>query len=473
MSKRGMLLVMKQLHVIMYQQLSAWLLYGHLKDDHHEFYITRSDSAKREASFIIDYGKLPTYITQRCAKIILFIGTSLNLFVDDKNLNDEGEKDQLIGFDKTKWRMEGLLKEREREYLASLRRLEHLDVFSVDKFELLIEEIRGTVSRDLWVLCVKHGKLRACLHMLKDFYLLARGELFLTFIEEADPLLRNPVTRVTGHDVRQAFIRSALHIQLEVDVAPFQLFTLTVDDKKEEDGDDSAVVRQYPRYDNVDNGWSRLGMRFNVKWPLHILFKGDELDKYEQLFKFLLRVRRTQSQLQATWMSLMRNQHQHDRALLRQQWTCRCHMQYFVDNLQYYLQADVLESHFNALLAKIETGDEAEQDFQLICSSHEQFLSSLLAQCFILSSTVCRSLIDILDICQHYCQVVNTSSAALSAHQLSQRLGKLWLEYSGKVDLFFKILTSVCSNQCNPHISQLTLRLDYNKFFSSSHRYQT
>ena len=489
--RKTMLVVLKQCHAVMYHQLSAWLLYGVLNDRHKEFFIqkkvkcdeisiceevdnpqTPASDLNKETSFSLCYENLPSYISHRCATIICFIGTSLNLFIND-DYSFSQKCPQALGkssFDMNKWKVEGLLKEKERDYLISLRELQHADEFVPNDFERLIDQIRLTVSRDLWTLCVDHANLVSMFHTLKDFFLLGRGELYQTFIDEANDLLKNPPTKVTEHDVRQAFMRSATQVQIETESFPFKLFSLTVNNTKQDAQD--FLIQPFPKYENVDNGWSRLGLTFEVQWPLQTLFKDADLEKYNQLFKFLLRVRRTQSQLQQAWMGQMgrcRSDNSDELSqLMRLQWTCRRQMQYFVDNLQYYLLADVIESQFQRLTNVIKTSDAKDRDFEVVCVAHENFLNALLSQCFILSSKVCSCLIEILDVCQKFCEVIRTSSVLISRHDVITQLTELHDEYSDRVDVFFKLMTGISSNQCNPHITLLTLRLDYNRYFSKN-----
>ena len=44
------------------------------------------------------------------------------------------------------------------------------------------------------------------LDILRSFFLLARGELFQEFIEEADTFLNKPPNAATEYDIRQCFV---------------------------------------------------------------------------------------------------------------------------------------------------------------------------------------------------------------------------------------------------------------------------
>ena len=51
----------------------------------------------------------------------------------------------------------------------------------------------------LWTLVVEEADLYGQLRIMKDFFLLGRGELFLTFIDKAQLLLMAPPTITTQH----------------------------------------------------------------------------------------------------------------------------------------------------------------------------------------------------------------------------------------------------------------------------------
>ena len=481
--REAMLNIMSNCHIVMYKQLLSWLLYGLLIDRYNEFFITKisSDSLDKTSNnlpsisqarhiddFEVKLVNLPSYIPNRIARVICFIGSSLQLFqCEDSTQNNSADPD---------YKLKGILQQAEKEFIKELQALQQAKEFVLEDFEMCIDKIRRVVAKELWKLCVEQGQLVSYFNMVKDFFLLGRGELFLVFIDEANSLLRNPPSRVTQHDVQQIFLRSAAKIQIE-DELPFQLFHLTIRATSAEP-DSSLFANIY----SVDDGWSRLGMSFKVNWPLHTIFKPSTMEKYSHLFRFLLRVKRTQVALQRVWTILMRKQQASDlssnlfsnvsvdateHALAALQWQCRSHMQFFVDNLQYYFQADVLESHFTHLLNKIRIADEAHQDFESLIMAHDNFLNALMSQCFVMSSTVCSCLMEILDLCQQFCEIVVASHLVQSKEETHEQISKLWELFSKKTFVFFQVLTGVCSSQCNPHISQLTLRLDYNRHYSS------
>lgn len=489
--------ILQKLHVVLYNQLAAWLLHGLLIDRHKEFFICKQDKKVDDSlsifqeqsvstldsqmdTFHIRAEMLPSYIPSREADIILFVGTSLHLFENDVHKVDSLSLQSnvhvalrhLPNRDSHRDRIE----EKRQEFRVEFLSLQKQEIFSLEKLQASLDKIRSTVAKDLWDICVVQANLESHLTMLKDFFLLGFGELYMVFLEEVSHVMRRAVSKMTEYDVNRAFRQSAVRVQLEEDDSALQNFHLTIAKTPKEDTSISYPIDAGYVMDS-DDTWSLLGMTFNVKWPLHIIFTPSILSKYNKLFRFLLRVRRTQLALQNLWALQMSSSkfsliHSDDDADLKRNvsnLTLRMHMSHLVDSLQYYLQADVLESHFSNLLAKIQ--DPSFTDFDQIIIAHDQYLTALLAQCFILSTPVFRSLIDVLNICQQFCEVVTASIQAgtmVAREVISQRVDQLSKDFGRQSSLLFHTLSAVCNQQSNPHLAQFLLLLDYNKYYTQN-----
>ena len=57
-------------------------------------------------------------------------------------------------------------------------------------FERFVDTVRETASRHLHTLVLVNADLRNELDILRSFFLLRRGELFQTFIEDSDSYLQ-------------------------------------------------------------------------------------------------------------------------------------------------------------------------------------------------------------------------------------------------------------------------------------------
>ncbi|XP_027277868.1 gamma-tubulin complex component 4 isoform X3 [Cricetulus griseus] len=504
-------------HGVMYKQLSAWMLHGLLLDQHEEFFIKQGPSsgninaqaeedeedlgiggltgkqlrelqdlrlieeenmlAPSLKQFSLRVEILPSYIPVRVAEKILFVGESVQMFENQNvNLTRKGS----------------ILKNQEDTFAAELHRLKQQPLFSLVDFEQVVDRIRSTVAEHLWKLMVEESDLLGQLKIIKDFYLLGRGELFQAFIDTAQHMLKTPPTAVTEHDVNVAFQQSAHKVLLDDDnLLPLLHLTIEYHGK---DHKDATQPREGPSRETSPreapaSGWAALGLSYKVQWPLHILFTPAVLEKYNVVFKYLLSVRRVQAELQHCWALQMQRKHLKSNQTDAVKWRLRNHMAFLVDNLQYYLQVDVLESQFSQLLHQI----NSTRDFESIRLAHDHFLSNLLAQSFILLKPVFHCLNEILDLCHSFCSLVSQNLGPLDergAAQLSilvkkfkqgfskdsKRLALCMVVtaqlsqqgFSRQSSLLFKILSSVRNHQINSDLAQLLLRLDYNKYYTQA-----
>uniref|UniRef100_H3CE85 Gamma-tubulin complex component n=1 Tax=Tetraodon nigroviridis TaxID=99883 RepID=H3CE85_TETNG len=480
-------------HGVMYKQLAAWMLHGLLLDQNEEFFVKQGPSAGGAAAnqeeeeedlglgglsgkqlrelqdlrlieeenmlapslqqFSLRAEMLPSYIPVRVAEKILFVGESVQMFEN----HTHGPS-----------RAGSILKHQEDAFATELHKLKQEPLFSLVDFENLIDRIRSTVAEHLWTLMVEESDLLEQLKIIKDFYLLGRGELYQVFIDLAQHMLKTPPTAVTEHDVNVAFQQAAHKVLLDDDNL-LPLLHLTVD-YQGKDGKEAAGPRDgaTPPQDTSPRevpptGWAALGLTYKVQWPLHILFTPAVLEKYNVVFRYLLSVRRVQSQLQHCWALQMQRKHLKSTQTDAVKWRLRNHMAFLIDNLQYYLQVDVLESQFSQLLQQI----NSTRDFESIRLAHDHFLSNLLAQSFILLKPVFHCLNEILELCQTFCSLVAQSMTSLDERGTAQ-LDLLVKGFRRQSSLLFKILSSVRNHQINSDLAQLLLRLDYNKYYTQA-----
>uniref|UniRef100_A0AAZ3QFM3 Gamma-tubulin complex component n=1 Tax=Oncorhynchus tshawytscha TaxID=74940 RepID=A0AAZ3QFM3_ONCTS len=433
-------------HGVMYKQLAAWMLHGLLLDQSEEFYVKQGPSAGGAAAnqeedeedlgigglsgkqlkelqdlrlieeenmlapslqqFSLRAEMLPSYVPIRVAEKILFVGESVQMF---ENHNHSPS------------RAGSILKHQEDMFATELHRLKQQPLFSLVDFENLIDGIRSTVAEHLWTLMVEESDLLGQLKIIKDFYLLGRGELYQVFIDHAQHMLKTPPTAVTEHDVNVAFQQAAHKVLLDDDnLLPLLHLTIDYQGKESKDATGTREGATPPQESSPrevpPTGWAALGLAYKVQWPLHILFTPAVLEKYNVIFRYLLSVRRVQSELQHCWALQMQRKHLKSNQTDAVKWRLRNHMAFLVDNLQYYLQVDVLESQFSQLLQQI----NSTRDFESIRLAHDHFLSNLLAQSFILLKPVFHCLNEILELCHNFCSLVSQNVAPLDERGTAQ-----------------------------------------------------
>ncbi|KAK7879108.1 hypothetical protein WMY93_034110 [Mugilogobius chulae] len=453
-------------HGVLYKQLAAWMLHGLLLDQHEEFFIRQGPSVAggsanqdEEEDDLFMYKTPDQPALSLCTKKLR---PNLPVVYANKKLN---MSDPTVP--------ESMYKKLRPNLPESITRTQDPTLPVMYKKRttptcLSLCTMRRCVENLLTV-------IRACsLHLVqnvseesqneKGFLSSGSGELYQVFIDLAQHMLKTPPTAVTEHDVNVAFQQAAHKVLLDDDNL-LPLLHLTVDyQSKDKDpgGRDQVPAQDSSPRDPPQTGWAALGLSYRVQWPLHILFTPAVLEKYNVVFRYLLSVRRVQSQLQHLWALQMQRKHLKSSQSDAPQWRLRNHMAFLIDNLQYYLQVDVLEAQFSQLLAQI----NSTRDFESIRLAHDHFISNLLAQSFILLKPVFHCLSEILELCHSFCSLVGQNST-LDDRGLAQ-LDLLTKGFRRQSSLLFKILSSVRNHQINSDLAQLLLRLDYNKYYTCS-----
>jgi len=130
----------------------------------------------------------------------------------------------------------------------------------------------------------------------------------------------------------------------------------------------------------------------------------------------------------------------------------RGHMTFLVDNLQYYLMADVLATKISGLQAKLKDTNSFEEVKRL----HEQFLAEVQASVFLHNPQVNKCLTGMMRTCLQFCSAEETSGLCLTFQRQSS--------------LLIQLLTSLRSHLAPSSLAQLLTRIDYNRYFSRKER---
>jgi gamma-tubulin complex component 4 len=106
--------------------------------------------------------------------------------------------------------------------------------------------------------------------------------------------------------------------------------------------------------ESVHNGWDRIGLSYRVEWPFHSLITRKVIKKYNEIFAYLLSIRRVQLELNQCFLLRMRlNGKSLTRSIDPQVWQTRNHMSFLIDNLQFYLQVDIFTQNNYTVLYNI------------------------------------------------------------------------------------------------------------------------
>ncbi|CAL0300253.1 unnamed protein product [Lupinus luteus] len=522
-------------HQVMYNQLASWMVYGILQDQHGEFFITRQEDRDVENSsshpdiseklarlstddasltdwhlgFHICLDMLPEYIPMHVAESILFAGKAVRVLRNPSPSFQSGDAvypQMPKSFHKihglagrfqfqrvpviNKGMGEDLLPQSEADKIETkLLDLKESSEFHKRSFECAVDSIQAIAASHLWQLVVVRADLNGHLRALKDYFLLAKGDFFQCFLEESRQLMRLPPRQSTAEaDLMVPFQLAALKTIGEEDkyfskvslrmpsfgiaVKPSQL-----DPPKATSSTDGTRASTSSASSKMSfEGWDGIALEYSVDWPLHLFFTQEVLSKYLKVFQYLLRLKRTQMELEKLWASVMHQYHtdfakrQNDRdkcsitnekrQRLRPMWQVREHMAFLIRNLQFYIQVDVIESQWNILQTRI----EESHDFTELVGFHQEYLSALISQAFLDIGSVSRILDGIMKLCLQFCWNNETQDTSELEHIAE--------EFNKKSNSLYTILRSsrLAGSQRAPFLRRFLLRLNLNSFFEATAR---
>jgi len=170
------------------RQLATWVLYGRLPAyGAHDFFVHQTgQSDSTFPDFETDNALLPKFVAPETAASILFIGKSLN------HIRNRGVIQETYGAQKPMSELELLP--------IHLRFLSELVVpLSTAALFQAISAIRLSLSRNTLQQLLPLPKVIQILELLREFFLLGRGEFAISLVAEADDRLRSRARQLSSH----------------------------------------------------------------------------------------------------------------------------------------------------------------------------------------------------------------------------------------------------------------------------------
>ncbi|XP_012058261.1 PREDICTED: gamma-tubulin complex component 4 [Atta cephalotes] len=476
-------LMVHSVHIVFYKHLTSWLLYGHLEDPYREFFIQKiSDCEKvlmhedgknnidaRESindkkinvdmwDYNVQMDMLPSYIKPSLANKILTIGQTVIMFG-----NDPRQKKDFSMIPKTENSVWG---DKEYKYFRKLQNLQAKSVFNIVEFDRTINELKQCVTELLWHVAVEEAQLMQQLRLVKEFFLMGRGDLFLELIKLTTHILNKAPTSHTSRDINLAFQMALrkIHLNDESAIDSFNFVVPALPFENEDANTDITDLFDNEKQDpNEKRGWGMITLKYKVVWPLHLLFNPEALNDYNTLFRFLLRVKKTQIELWNLW-----SEHMHHKDFDIGVIQLRNNLIFIVDNLQYYLQVDVMESQY----AIMEANMKNTRNFEDIQKAHSMFLANVMSQTFLLGSgtgkknPVNKLIHLLLRLCDDF--ILQASMWEVGNLLLTEKeeLKTLCETLDSVMDWLTKTLNRVRAQPSGEHLARLLLRLDFNRWFS-------
>ncbi|GFR50820.1 hypothetical protein Agub_g13079, partial [Astrephomene gubernaculifera] len=419
---------------------------------------------------------LPIYVSADLADTVLFVGRAVRVLRRQPAAGGAGGGGAAGGGPHELLPLQDMM-----QFGQAFTQLQSEPELSPMRLGLVVEGLRAHVARLLWRLLVGRAGLLPHLAALKDYLLLARGDFWNTFLAESKPLMAAPPRpQSVDADLAVPLARSAAKSSAEGDplLPAFSLRYLWGQEAEAAFQISSGKVGSggHP-VPPLDPCWDPLVLEVRLDWPLGLLLGREQLRRYNQLFALLLRLRRMQGWLDDAWKDLRVMDKQLQRSpsapsssavphgRMRELQDLRNVMAHLVNNLQIYIQTDVIEVNFSALENKISSC----QDFSELERAHHVFLSTLMVQSFLTVRSLCAVLGDIFQDVASLSQLV--SRAGCDPQRLDfAAIARVRSNFIRHATGLYNTISSqrMIDSFRAPHLAQLVTRLNYNLWYGAA-----
>lgn len=306
------------------RQISAWVLYGRLPTiGATDFFISRQvvdgSEQKPNDSYRVQDSLVPCFVTPAAANSVLFVGKSINRIRDRRSFSAGASSDDIPTPDLT------LLS----DHLAYLSSLE--SPINSSSFSAAIGAIRLSLSQNVLQKFLPMAKVLEILYILKDFFLLERGEFTVALLSAADERLTSKskterlkpslVNDLAGMTIKEGEV-SAMLSRTWTSLSSLQ--SLDDEDADEELDQARELLRLSigtlstresnhkltgPAFDDLLLPSSTI-LSLRIPSPLDLFLTSPDVDTYSYIHSYLLAIRRAHVRLSKLFLlSVLRRKH--------------------------------------------------------------------------------------------------------------------------------------------------------------------
>ncbi|KAI5849180.1 gamma-tubulin complex component protein [Tricharina praecox] len=386
------------------REISTWVLYGRLPSSSTygssspstDFFITevegdvvQNPGGEEEMGVLKEYTinkrLLPGFVTAQTASSIVFIGRALSMIRLRGGLAATNESTAAVASP------EMTLLPMHLTFLQSLK-----SPLTPQKLTNAIAAIRLSLSRHTLQTLLPAEKVLDAIHVLREFFLLGRGEFALNLIEQSSERVRNRWRRpgalkaptggvlikegeVSAILTRTWGVLSSLQgeevIDERLDTARDLLFLSLYQPPASTPGKKSG-----DSFKDILVGVP-ISLNFHLSWPLELFLQPTDLEDYDSIFAYLIAVRKAQMRLQSLWQGRRQPVQTHvtkeerisRKAVFREReakerkiWATASVTIFFLETLVSYWQGEVIESAFKSLVDIVSppqaTADDDDED---------------------------------------------------------------------------------------------------------------
>ena len=337
-----------------YDMLRQWIYDGELSDPYLEFFVSEQQDKLDESGgdrksgatsvweekYTLNSPMVPTIITETFAKKVFLIGKSLNFIRH--------------GCNDATW-VESYSKSASRE-------LRYGDIATL---ETSIDEAYKTTMARLIDLMATRFHLFDHLNALKKYLLLGAGDFIAVLLESLSSNLDRPANTQYRHTLTAQLEHAVRNSNAQYDSADVR----------------SRLDSRMLELSHGEIGWDVFTLEYKISPPVDVIITPFASKQYLKIFNLLWRVKRVEYSLNTTWRKCMTGARSflssiHDK--LGRDWkSARCavaEMVHFVNQLQYYILFEVIESSWAQLLEALHKPESTLDD---MIAAHAAYLTSI------------------------------------------------------------------------------------------------
>ncbi|EPS41539.1 hypothetical protein H072_4576 [Dactylellina haptotyla CBS 200.50] len=326
------------------RQVSTWVLYGRIPTFGAVDFMIREMATAAEdddedledtvllLDFALSKSNVPKFVTAQTASSILFVGRALHQIRRKGGLNKAGSKMGAAPSVAVAITSEKLLLQEHLDILQDLK-----TPLSPVLFQAAINSIRDSLSRNTLQTLLPTEQILDVLYILREFYLLGRGEFAIGLVEQAEESIRKRMTRPALFKSKTGTSLGAVTVKDgevgNVLKRTWAALYLRQSEEQQDDRLDRAREVLYLGLANKDAGavgytpgtgpikvplivknldktvfgdlllGVPISLGFNLTWPLELFLTPQDLEIYQFLFHYLMAIRRAQMKLQALWQA--------------------------------------------------------------------------------------------------------------------------------------------------------------------------
>ncbi|KAJ4844658.1 hypothetical protein Tsubulata_024215 [Turnera subulata] len=220
----------------------------------------------------------------------------------------------------------------------------------------------------------------------------------------------------------------------------------------------------------VEDGFDSLVFTYKVSWPLELIAHSEAIKKYNQVMRFLLKVKHAKFVLDKArrWMWKGRGKVTNT---LKRHWLVEQKLLHFVDAFHQYVMDRVYHSAWHELCE----GMAAAGSLDEVIEVHNAYLLSIQRQCFVvpdkLGALIATRINSVLGLAVDFYSTQQTLNSGGATSAMKARCEMEVDRIEKQFDYCIGFLLRVLSLKLNvghfPHLADLVTRINYNYFYMS------